>query len=225
TKNVTWDVNLNFAFNTSLALKLPQNGELKNRIGGNFVFNKRSKDYIKVGGLAEGERFGERWAYNFLGVYATDEEAAGAPYDVEAGGRVKVGGDAIFEDVDGNGILDNRDMVFMGYIRPDKVGGFSSTLTVKNLSFRFVTDFGIGHVIDNSFKGRIMGSARNNNMILKDVMSDKVWVEQGDQASIPRYTVQSDADYRYRNHLRNPNNLGSSNGYATNNSLYYEKGD
>lgn len=225
TKDFNWEVNFNFAFNTGIVKKLPVNGELKNRTGGNYVYNRATKQYEKVGGFAEGERYGERWAYHLIGVYATDEEAAGAPLDVEAGNRVKVGGDAIFEDVDGNGIIDNRDMVFMGYIRPDKTGGFSTTLTYKKLSLRFVTDFAVGHVIDNSFRGRLMASARNNNMTLTDVLSDAVWKEQGDVASIPKYTPQSDADYRFRNHLRNPNGLGSGSGYTTNNSLYYEKGD
>lgn len=225
TKDITWDVNFNFANNAALVLKLPDNGKLKNRIGGNQVYNKATKSYEYVGGTAEGERFGERWAYHLIGVYATDEDAAGAPYDVEAGGRKKVGGDAIWEDVDGNGIIDSRDMVFMGYIRPDITGGFSTSFRYKKLTVRFVTDYAMGHVIDNSFRGRLMGSARNNNMALAEVLSNQVWHEQGDIASIPRYTVQSDADYSFRNHLRNANSLGSSSGYTTNNSLYYEKGD
>lgn len=62
-------------------------------------------------------------------------------------------------------------------------------------------------------------------MTITDVMGDKIWNEQGDIAEIPRYTVQSDADYSYRNHLRQPNGLGSSSGYSSNNSLYYSKGD
>ena len=30
----------------------------------------------KVGGIAEGERFGGRWAFHYLGTYQTEEEAA-----------------------------------------------------------------------------------------------------------------------------------------------------
>jgi hypothetical protein len=206
-------------------LKLPATAEDKNRIGGNTIYDPVSGQYVRVGGLAEGERFGGRWAYHLIGVYATDEDAKNAPYDVEAAGRLKVGGDAIWQDVDGNGRIDNNDMVFMGYIRPDKTGGMVNTFTYKKLSMRFVMDFAIGHVIDNSFRGRLMASARNNNMALSDVLGSKVWQQQGDIAVIPRYTVQSDADYNYRNHLRGGNSLGTSSGYSTNNSLYYSKGD
>lgn len=225
TKNFSWDVNLTLSFNKSIVIDLPDNGELKNRIGGNIVFDKNLNDYVKVGGTAEGERYGGRWAYNMIGVYATDADAANAPKDVEANNRVKKGGDAIWEDVDGNGIIDSRDMVFMGYIRPDRTGGMVNTFSYKNLSMRVVADFAVGHVIDNSFKGRSLGSARNNNMTLSDVMSGNIWNNQGDIATIPKYTVQSDADYNYRNHLRSSNGLASSSGYITANSLYHSKGD
>ena len=225
TKNFSWDVNLTFSYNKSLVIELPDNGEIKNRIGGNIVFDKGLNDYVKVGGTAEGERYGGRWAYNMIGVYATDADAAKAPKDVEANNRVKKGGDAIWEDVDGNGIIDSRDMVFMGYIRPDKTGGMVNTFSFKNLTMRVVADFAVGHVIDNSFKGRSLGSARNNNMTLSEVMGGNIWNNPGDIATIPKYTVQSDADYNYRNHLRNGNNLASSSGYITANSLYHSKGD
>ncbi|MGN6415954.1 MAG: SusC/RagA family TonB-linked outer membrane protein [Pseudobacter sp.] len=219
TRNFSWTVNANYSFIRSTVLKLPQTAENKNRIGGNTVYDPITNTYVRVGGLAEGERFGGRWAYHLIGVYATDEDAKNAPYDVEAAGRLKVGGDAIWQDVDGNGRIDNNDMVFMGFIRPDKTGGMQNTFTYKNLSMRFLIDFGIGHVIDNSFRGRLMASARNNNMTLSDVLTGKVWQKQGDIAEIPRYTVQSDADYNYRNHLRGGNSLSTSSGYSTNNSL------
>jgi len=227
-KNFSWDLNFNIAFSKSTVLKLPANSEVKNRIGGNIIYDKNLGDYVKVGGTAEGEQYGGRWAYHSIGVYATDADAANAPKDVEANNRVKKGGDAIWEDVDGNGIIDNRDMVFMGYIRPNKQGGIVNTFTYKSLSMRIAADFALGHVIDNSFRGRSLASGRNNNMTLQEVMGDQIWNNQGDQGkTIPKYTVQSDADYNYRNHLRNGNGLDpvGSMGYATANSLYFSKGD
>ncbi len=221
----SWNIDFTFSFNRSIVVDLPDNGEDKNRIGGNTVYDPKTKTYKSVGGFAEGERYGGRWAYHLTGVYSTDLDAAGAPYDEEANGRTKKGGDAIWEDVDGNNVIDHQDMVFMGYIRPDKTGGIVNTFRYKSLTVRVVADYAMGHVIDNSFRGRSIGSARNNNMTLTDVLSDDIWKEQGDIASIPKYTVQSDADYTYRNHLRKSNNLGSSSGYTTNNSLYYSKGD
>ncbi len=63
-------------------------------------------------------------------------------------------------------------MIFMGYVRPDKVGGIINTLKYKGLTVRIVMDWAMGHVIDNGFKGQIMGSSRNNNNAIKDAMTN-----------------------------------------------------
>ncbi|MDR0692182.1 MAG: TonB-dependent receptor [Prevotellaceae bacterium] len=224
-RDFEWDASFTFSFNRSIVEELPENGEDKNRIGGNTVYDSASQSYIRVGGFAEGERYGGRWAYQMIGVYATDADAANAPFDEVANGRQKEGGDAIWADLNGDGRINHYDMVFMGYIRPDKIGGMVNTFRYKNLSIRFVMDFAVGHVIDNAFRGRSIASARNNNMTLTDVMGDDIWNEQGDIATIPKYSVRSDADYSIRNHLRTGESLAGSSGYITANSLYYKKGD
>lgn len=224
TQNFSWDIGFTFAFNRGTVVELPENGEDKDRAGGNYVWDPAKQDYVKVGGVAEGERFGQRYAYHMTGVYATDADAADAPYDVNANGRPKTGGDAIWNDLDGNGRIENTDMIFMGYIRPDKTGGMVNTIRYKGFTARFVVDYAIGHVIDNGFRAKANGSSRNNNAALTDVLSDDVWKEQGDIAKIPKYTVQSDFDYNFRNHQRWDNGIGNK-GTASNNSLYYSKGD
>lgn len=219
----SWDIDMTFAYNRSIALELPENEEEKNRVGGNYVYDPALGDYFKVGGIAEGERYGGRWAYHYLGVYQTDEEAANAPVDRNASGRTKTAGDAIFEDLNNDGVLDNNDMIFMGYIRPDKTGGMVNRFSYKNLSLRFVVDWAVGHVIDNGFKGNIMGSSRNNNNAFSEALTDS-WQYEGHDAQYPKYTVQSDFDYNFRNHMRWDNGIGNSSG-GSNNSLYYQKGD
>ena len=57
-----------------------------------------------------------------------EEEAAKAPNDPNAQGRKKHAGDAIFEDVNNDGQLDSKDMIFMGYVRPDKHRGSEELL-------------------------------------------------------------------------------------------------
>ncbi|ERJ60868.1 SusC/RagA family TonB-linked outer membrane protein [Sphingobacterium paucimobilis] len=221
--NFKWNLSTTFSFNRSSVVKLPANEEDKNRINGNYVYDPALGDYRKVGGLAEGERFGGRWAYHYQGVYQTDAEAANAPLDRNASGRTKTAGDAIFEDLDGDGVLDNNDMVFMGYIRPDKMGGMVNNFSYKGLSLRVVVDWSVGHVIDNGFKGNVMGSSRNNNNAFKEAMTES-WQGEGHDAKYPKYTVQSDFDYNFRNHMRWDNGLGNASG-GSNNSRYYGKGD
>jgi TonB-linked SusC/RagA family outer membrane protein len=224
TRKFRWNLTMTFAYNKGVVEKLPDNGELKNRVGGNYIYDPATGEDVKVGGIAEGERFGGRWAFNYLGTYQTEEEAAKAPVDPNAQGRKKHAGDAIFEDVNGDGKLDSRDMVFMGYIRPDKTGGIVNEFTFKGLTARFVMDWAVGHVIDNGFKAQIMGSTRNNNNAIKEVLYN-TWQSENDGTKYPKYTVQSDYDYQYRNHARWDNQLGSNGNGASNNSLYFSKGD
>ncbi|HEX5553835.1 MAG TPA: SusC/RagA family TonB-linked outer membrane protein [Chitinophagaceae bacterium] len=224
-KDFSWNLDFTFSYNKGVVNKLPPNGEAKNRVGGNYVYDPHQKKYVKVGGFAEGEQFGQRWAYDMIGVYSTDQAAANAPYDVAAAGRKKIGGDAIWKDLDHNDTIDNRDMVFMGYIRPDIQGGMVNTFHYKNLSLRIVMDYATGFVIDNGFRARTDGSARNNMQTLTDVIGDQIWKKQGDvNKKYPRYTVQSDVDYNWHNYLRPSNGIGNG-GYASNSSLFYSKGD
>src|SRR5690606_22493543 len=55
-KNFSWDVNFTFSYNKGVVAKLPPNGEAKNRVGGNYVYDPGQKKYVKVGGFAEGEQ-------------------------------------------------------------------------------------------------------------------------------------------------------------------------
>lgn len=222
-KDFTWNLGFTFSYNKSVVVTLPENEEDKNRVGGNYVYDPALDKVVKVGGIAEGERYGGRWAFHYQGIYQTDEEAASAPKDPNAKNRIKKAGDAIFEDRNKDGVLDSKDMVFMGYIRPDKMGGITNTFQYKAFTLRIVMDWAIGHVIDNGFKANMMGSARNNNNGLKEALTNS-WEPTNTEAKYPKYTVQSDIDYNYRNHKRWDNQIGNTDG-GSNNSLYYGKGD
>lgn len=234
--NFSWDVNFNFAFNQQIITELPNNENDQNRIGGGIVWDANGNE-VMVGGLAEGERPFGLWAFDFQGVYATDAEAAEAPDDLLMSGGYRTlyggqknGGDAIWRDINGDNVIDVRDVVFVGYPDPDKRGGWSNTFSYKNVSLRFVMDWAAGHVISNGWRARANGNARNNVMTLTDVLTGGMWEEAGDQAALPRYDNASDFDNGPRNHSRFLN--GTSNGDISNGSgngsditLYYKDGD
>lgn len=228
THDFRWNIDANFSIWRTTIGKLPNNGADKNRTGGGIIFDPKLGKYVEVGGFAEGERFGSRFAYQLDGVYVTDEDAANAPYDegVSSGwlGKGKCAGDAIWRDVDGNGIINSKDMVFVGYIHPDKMGSFNNTFTYKNFTLRIATDFSLGNVIDNHFRAQANANSRNNFATIHDVASSKMWHKPGDIASIPRYDVESDWDNGKRNHGRpSSSTIGFSGGSA--NTLYIKKGD
>ncbi|WP_154955797.1 SusC/RagA family TonB-linked outer membrane protein [Muribaculum intestinale] len=237
TRDFTWDIDAGFAFFRTIVGKLPNNGVPRNRINGGVIFDEKLGKYIEVGGLAEGERFGAQFAFKMDGVYATDEEAAGAPYDniVHATrlGQGKVGGDAIWHDFDKNGIIDQYDMYLCGYINPDHMGSFNNTFRYKNFTLRVMTDFSGGNVIDNRFRAQANGNLRHNYATLHETATSATWHKQGDIATIPRYDCNADLGDGKRNHVRGANGancpLGFTSTYGSNegtsNSLYISKGD
>ena len=224
TKNFTWNIGLNFTWYRTIVLSQPENGEDKNRTGGNYIYDPTTGTEVKVGGFAEGERFGVRYAYHYLGVYQTDEEAALAPYDENAKGRTKHAGDAIWEDRNNDGYINAKDMIFMGYIRPDKTGGITNSFRWKNLSARVVADFAMGHVINNGSLAYGLASIRNNFNTYTEALKD-CWTPENPDAKYPRFSPLSDSDYSTRNFTRSGESIGSSTSGQSNNSAFYQKGD
>lgn len=224
TADFSWNMDFNFTCYITKVIALPDNGELKHRTGGNYIYDPVTGKDVKVGGFAEGERFGSRYAYHYLGNYQTDEEAALAPYDENAKGRKKYAGDAIWEDRNNDGVINAKDMVFMGYIRPDKLGGLTNSFKYKNFTARIVMDFAMGHVINNGTLGYSLASIRNNFNIMSEALTD-CWSPENTDAKYPRFSPLSDSDYATKNFARSAESIGDSTSGQTNTSMFYRKGD
>lgn len=228
---ISWDITGTFSMNRTYMKELPDNGRDKNRVQGGLIWDAKAGKHIEAGGLAEGERIGGRWGYKFLGVYDTDEAAAKAPKDTKVSGskmgKNKVAGDAIWADTDGNGEIDDKDIVFVGWANPDKKGALINTLGYKNLTLRIVMDFALGHSIANIWRARSNANARNAVITTTDVTNGNIWWKTGDAATAkyPRYDNASDWDNGYRNHMRTVEYAGMNSNGNADNTAYYTKGD
>ncbi|GAB3708414.1 TonB-dependent receptor [Spirosoma flavus] len=230
----SWNTNFSFAFNRTTVVKLPPNGRDKNRINGGAVYDPALGRDIEVGGYAEGERPGGVWAWQSNGIYSTDEEAKGAPKDLittsVALGKPKHGGDVNWADLNKDGQIDGKDLVFQGWRVPDKIGGMQNTFSWKGITVRFTMDYALGHIISNGALARSMGQARaSNEGAPSQALNDDVWQNPGDVGKkYPRFSF-GDADFGYRNHLRGASAVGYTQvgleGYSTDNSIYISKGD
>ena len=187
TSTLQWNVAFNAADVQSTILKLPPNGVENNRVGGEYVYDPAIGDYAYLGGLQEGGRIGDLFGYQQIGVYATDQEAAEGPVDtlVPRTDKTKYGGDVEWLDVDGNGIIDPRDRVYLGNRLPRYTGGFINTLAYKNLSLLVRMDYTTGATIYFETGARLAGNFSGANAISADIL--RSWQEQGDITDIPRY--------------------------------------
>ena len=82
TKDWMWNLGFNASYVKNKILELPENDNENNRIGGFNVYDPSVGDYVWKGGLQEGGQIGEMYGYQYLSVFATDDEAAAAPQDL-----------------------------------------------------------------------------------------------------------------------------------------------
>jgi len=232
THTISWTSNFNFAINKTVVTKLPANGRAKNRQGGDLIWDANSKQLVEAGGYAEGERVGGLWGYKTLGVFSTEAEAAAwsashkdnlaSPSGITVG---KHAGDFIWQDTNGDGIIDAKDQVFMGWRTPSIMGGMQNTVSYKGFSLRVAVDFALGHIISNGALARSLGQGRAyNEGAPKAALGSEIWQKEGDVGK--KYARFSFADYDFgqRNYLRNAT-LGTNYTYSSDASPMLEKGD
>ena len=216
TSALQWDLAFNVGRAKNTILKLPENGTENNRVGGYFIWDPSLGDYAWRGGLQEGGTMGEYYAWQQVGIYATDAEAAEAPVDEQMSiePRTKYGGDVAWNDIDNNDSIDSRDLTYVGNAYPTWTGGFTNTLSYKNFTLLARVDFTTGHTIENYARGFMNGQWKLN-MNMTQEMVEKSWKEQGDATNFSRYYWNGDRGQA--NHIRGNPFLG--------NSTYYELGN
>lgn len=159
--------------------------------------------------IQEGNAYGSIYGFRYKGVYQYNEYIEGvqenAPIARDENGSVFVdeegnplpmyfaygrsneyqfrGGDAIYEDINSDGNIDELDIVYLGNSNPMINGGFGSTLRYKNLSVTAFFNFRVGNDIVN------MARMNAENMYYLNNQSTSVnwrWRKDGDETEMPR---------------------------------------
>lgn len=131
--------------------------------------------------IKEGEPMGTFWGMNFLGVDPAT-------------------GDAIYEDRNGDGIINNSDAMVIGNAQPDFIGGITNTLGYKGFDLSFFFQFSVGNDVLNLSKATFvnMGADIENN---QSVDALRRWKEPGDITDVPRYELSSTLNNLHSNRL------------------------
>ncbi|MGV3556510.1 SusC/RagA family TonB-linked outer membrane protein [Larkinella arboricola] len=205
-----WNASFNIATNQQKILKLPDNGNERNRVGGVQVYDPETGKIEWRGGLQEGGRIGDYYAYKQIGIFATDEEAAAAPRDiiVPLADKTKFGGDVNWLDVDNNGEINSYDRVYLGNPFPRVTGGATTSFSYKNIDLTIRADYTLGHTIYNYTRALYNGQFVGENNASTDIL--RSWQKAGDQTDIARYYY---ADQQVQSNLFRQN------------SYYFEKGN
>lgn len=209
TRDFTWDLSANLSYNYNKIVKLPDNGLVRNNQSAYQVYDPNNGELIWVAGYQEGQRPGDLYAYEALGIYRSEEEVmrlAGELVDVSGGttlygpnawskltldqqkkGLPIQAGDVIWKDINGDGKIDKYDQSKVGNGVPLWTGGLNTTFSWRGLSLVARLDYAFGfQQIDNRLKW-IMGSIQgtfNNVVQIKDS-----WTPENTQARYPKYYI------------------------------------
>ena len=132
----------------------------------------------------------------------------GVLYKNSAGWKAIEPGDVCWEDINGDGIINTLDRKVVGNLRPTVTGGWSTTLSYKNLSLYARFDYALGHTIYNDLKARSMGQFQGQFNLIDKVKD--MWSEDNPNSKYPVFT--------YADQL-NKHNIWRGN------SIFYEKAD
>ncbi len=233
--DLTVDLGFNASFVRNKIIKLPFNGNEKNRQGGSQVFDPVSQKVIWVGGLQEGETIGNMYAYRQERILRDWEDvnqsvanrydevaqlygpAAYAALENKTGKYPIEPGDVLWADLDGNGIINTLDRVYTGNIYPDWTGGFNVSVSYKKFSLYTRMDYALGHTIYNDKLARSLGQyvgAVNNYDLVK-----KQWSPDNPDGEYPQMYW---GDSPKRNYQRSGLHFETQDDH---NSKFYEKGD
>lgn len=130
-KPFKWISTLNVGFQTNKVLDLGGNTRI---LSGTSAYGSGKTQILEVG-----QRVGDYYLYDYMGVFTSKEDLDSYPHVATA----QVGGIKV-RDVDNNGIIDERDRIRCGNPRPDVTLGMSHSFSYKgwNLYFLITSQFG-----------------------------------------------------------------------------------
>ncbi|HLP05235.1 MAG TPA: SusC/RagA family TonB-linked outer membrane protein [Paludibacter sp.] len=181
------DFSIDFKFNLSNYKNTLIDLEDKILEAKNADFTYKNGEYLTR--VQKGNSFGSIYGFRYKGVYQYDkytDEHTNAPVAKDASGKVIVdeygkpkpmyfgygvkgvqyqfrGGDAMYEDINHDGNIDELDIVYLGTSNPKLNGGFGPTFRYKNLSCNMFFNFRLGNKIVNAARMNAENMYYDNN--------------------------------------------------------------
>lgn len=205
TKNLNWNVVANYSRYKSI-VKTLYNGE--SFISGNTADGGNAGWFIREGG-----QLGDFFGWKALGVYAYDESNAynenwdrltpnfdaagkfsgysynGQPYtgivqSLYGRGSKLRGGDVIFENLNRDSVIDDRDRLILGNAQPKFFAAIINTLTYKQFSLSFTFNTTWGNKIYNN-AAQTLDNYGPTHIIPRPQTIYAAWFKPGDITNVP----------------------------------------
>lgn len=201
TNKFQWETNFNWAYNKGIITSLPNGG----------------RDIVAGGGatnflLRQGHPLMQFFVFKEVGIYKTDNDV---PVNPITGGVLNFygynfrGGDPIWLDLNGDGVLDATDYAPAGNPFPKMTGGINNTFSYKGISLTVFATYTLGRQIYNDYLvGKLSGlvptddddpnplHAISHNSF-PDLSNINYWRNPGDNATFPSLSSVTGTRYKY----------------------------
>jgi hypothetical protein len=231
-----WNINANISWYRNKVIKLPDNGLDRNRQSAIQVYSGKGNELIWVGGYQEGRRPGDMYGFVAEGIFKTEEDVkkiAAQRTDISVGNNgIAIplygpdkwaqmtdaekarafpiqAGDVNWKDVNGDGVIDNYDLVYLGNSNPKWFGGLTNTLSWKGITFFARLDYALGHYQFDGITPWFMGCMQGT---LNTITTTKdSWTPENVNAKYPKYYWADQGGKR--NYDRSTNMFGNKANY------------
>ena len=188
-RNKDWMVYINFNIsrNRNEIIEMPDNLT-------DYKYDFKNGEYAYK--VIEGNPLGSFYGYKYLGVYQNVEETyarddegnlindiRGEPVVMKNGNETVYPGDAKYTDRNGDGIINQYDIVYLGNSNPSFIGGGGFTIRYKALSVTAFAHGRAGQKVVNQMRmntENMRGTDNQSTAVLKR------WRHEGDDTTVPR---------------------------------------
>jgi hypothetical protein len=171
--NFKWSTDLNLSKNMNKVLFLADSVPLYRG------YTAEGVDGTNI--IKEGEPLGTFIGLNFLGVDPAT-------------------GDAIYDDTNNDGVINNSDAIVIGNSQPDFFGGLTNRFSYKGFDLSVFFQFSVGNKVLNLSKATLVntGADVSNN---QSVDALRRWQKPGDITDVPRYEFENTYNNFHSNRL------------------------
>ena len=201
----------NQGFEFELAFRIIDRKDWKWNLNAYQVYTGYGDAKMWVGGYQEGQRPGDLYMFIADGIYKSQDEIPAGLIDITSGNNGSTGrplyggaegynklsdsqkenalpiqpGDVKWKDVNGDGVIDNYDMVKVGNTVPKWTGGFNTTVSWKDLTLSARFDYALGFKAVDWKSMWIMACAQGTYNTIQETKD--TWTPDNPNAKYPTY--------------------------------------
>lgn len=214
TRDFSWTIGANLSYNKNIVVELPENEYKNYQQNGTLVYDgigSTNSERHYIGGLQEGQEPNHLIGYkknyivrseaelpkgyidisgSYAAVYADEEGYQRLVKMGYANGAVKLmPGDVVWQDRNGDNMIDSSDRYDLGNLTPHWTGGFNTTLNWKGLQLYARFDMGFDFTVYDSNMAWWLGCGQGTYSFPTQIHD--TWTEDNPNAKYPRYVWAS----------------------------------